>query len=111
MSQIKAVYLTERYCAGDENLGGSTVADDLQRRAHQRAVGLLCELLLEELDGPISDLGRRVEKLGEEVGEMERAVNGVNGCGMGSTDVEWGQRMGNGSTDTDAGGCMGRGRG
>jgi len=72
MSQLKAVYLTERYCAGDR------VADDLQERAQRRAVGLLCELLLEELDGPISDLGRRVQRLAEEVGEMERAVNG---CG------------------------------
>lgn len=85
MSQPQAVYLTECYCAGDR------VADDLQQRAHRWAVGLLCEMLLEELDGPISDLGRRVQKLADEVRELERRM-GVNGCGT-DKRMDIGRRM------------------
>jgi hypothetical protein len=64
MSQLQAVYLTANYYA----------ADDLQQRMHRRAVGLLCELLLEEVEGPVADLGKRVQTLADEVTELERAL-------------------------------------
>ena len=65
-SQVPAIYLTGRMV---------TSTDDLQIRAYRRAVSLLCEWMLDVIEGPVKDLDEQVQRLADEVAALERELS------------------------------------